>query len=250
MLKGSNKNHRGNKMSTRVYDKKIDINNEDTRSFWLNRACGEVSLKTVLLGVDKAPEAQDKRNKKEADILNNIISDFSELKILDIGCGIGRWADNLKDKLDFYTGIDYSKGFIEYAKNRFASNNKIEFYEMSACDIDKIELSKEYNLIICTGVLMYINDEDISRIFQAFKRISPEYVYIQESISLMDGRLTLDNFKSKALKANYSAIYRTKAEYEEYYKQNDFRVLKTDLLLDDETGGRKETNAQYWILKG
>ena len=97
---------------------------------------------------------------------------------------------------------------------------------------------------------MYINDSDIMRILKSFSGISPEYIYIQESISLMEGRLTLNNFESKELKTNYSAIYRTKAEYEEYYRQAGFRILKTDLLLDDEIGGRKETNAQYWLLRG
>ena len=238
-------------MNTRVYNEKIDISTTAAKKFWTEQVNKPITLKTVLLGVDKKNDAQTRRNKKENKILNDLVSNISSpLNILDIGCGIGRWADNLKDRLDFYTGIDYSKGFIDYAKNKFAANDKIEFYEISACDIDKIEFSNEYKLIICTGVLMYINDEDISKIFQAFKRISPEYVYIQESISLMDGRLTLNNFESKDLKANYSAIYRTKAEYEKYYKQNGFRVLKTDLLLDDEIGGRKETNAQYWILKG
>ena len=29
----------------------------------------------------------------------------------------------------------------------------------------------------------------------------------------------------------------------------DLEILDTNLFLDDETGGRKETNARYWLLK-
>ena len=237
-------------MNTRVYDEKIDINTEDAKKFWTKKGREHLSLKSVLLGVDKAEDAQKRRNEKESGILSSVVSNLPELRILDIGCGIGRWAENFKDNLDFYTGIDYSKGFIEYAKNRFAKYKNINFLELSICDIDKLNLKEKYNLIICTGVLMYINDSDIMRILKSFSGISPEYIYIQESISLLGGRLTLNNFESKDLKTNYSAIYRTKAEYEEYYRQAGFRILKTDLLLDDEIGGRKETNAQYWLLRG
>ena len=66
----------------------------------------------------------------------------------------------------------------------------------------------------------------------------------------MDARLTLNKFESKDLQTDYSAIYRTKQEYEKYFKLNNFDIIKTDLLLDNKSGAREETNAQYWILKG
>ena len=62
--------------------------------------------------------------------------------------------------------------------------------------------------------------------------------------------MTLNNFKSEDLKAEYSAIYRTKKEYEEYFKAFNFDIKETSLLLDEKSGARKETNAQYWILRG
>jgi len=30
---------------------------------------------------------------------------------------------------------------------------------------------------------------------------------------------------------------------------NSIKILKTGLLLDEKTGAREETNAQYWFLK-
>ena len=46
----------------------------------------------------------------------------------------------------------------------------------------------------------------------------------------MENRLTLNQFESKDLKTNYNAIYRTKKEYEIYFKTNGFDIIKTDLL--------------------
>ena len=120
---------------------------------------------------------------------------------------------------------------------------------MSASDIDLDIIGKDFNLVLCTGILMYINDKDLDKVFMTLQATKSDYFYIQETVSIMDTRLTLNNFESKELKTNYSAIYRTKTEYEEYFKRHNLEILDTNLFLDDETGGRKETNARYWLLK-
>lgn len=229
-------------MQTRVYTDKINIDNNSTKEFWQKRANNINNLQTVLLGSDNTGSEQNIRNENEKRIVEKIIEKIQNPGILDIGCGIGRWAENLQNKFEYYVGVDFSEGFINYASKKFTNFSNVKFYNNSILNLDKDILTSRFNLIICTGVLMYINDENISNIFKAFRQVSPEYLYIQESISLMEGRLTLNKFESKDLKTDYSAIYRTKQEYEEYFK--------TDLLLDNKSGAREETNAQYWILKG
>ena len=237
-------------MQTRIYEDKININSNDTKEFWVNRAEQTINLTSVLLGADKDSQAQLERNLKEKEILISLINNKKNLRILDIGCGIGRWAENLINNMDSYVGIDYSKGFIEYAKEKYKSNDSIEFYEMSLLDITNDLLSKKFDLIICTGVLMYVNDADLLNILANVKQMLGGYFYIQESISIMDKRLTLDNFKSEALNANYSAIYRMSSEYEKIFNDLNFNIINTNLLLDDKIGARQETNARYWLLKG
>lgn len=237
-------------MQTRVYTDKIEIDNNSTKEFWENRANNINNLQTVLLGSDKTGIEQNTRNEHEKLIVESVVKQIKNPRILDIGCGIGRWAENLINQFDSYTGVDFSEGFIDYASKKFSDNENIKFYNNSILNLDKEILDSKFNFIICTGVLMYVNDSNILNIFKAFRRVTPEYVYIQESISLMDVRLTLNQFESKDLKTNYNAIYRTKQEYEEYFKTNKFDIIKTDLLLDNKSGAREETNAQYWILKG
>ena len=237
-------------MQTRVYTDKIEIDNNSTKEFWENRANNINNLQTVLLGSDKTGIEQNTRNEHEKLIVESVIKQIQNPRILDIGCGIGRWAENLINQFDSYTGVDFSEGFINFASEKFANYSNIKFYNNSILNLDKEILNSKFNFIICTGVLMYVNDSNIFDILKAFRRITPEYVYIQESISLMDARLTLNKFESKDLQTNYNAIYRTKQEYEEYFKTNKFDIIKTDLLLDNKSGAREETNAQYWILKG
>lgn len=237
-------------MNTIVYEDKIDINQDYAKDFWNNQGKKNIDLKSVLLGYDKPSQAHIERNLKEKEILISLINNKKNLRILDIGCGIGRWAENLINNIDSYVGIDYSKGFIEYAKEKYKSNDSIEFYEMALLDISNNFLSKKFDLIICTGVLMYVNDADLLNILTNVKQMLGGYFYIQESISIMDKRLTLDNFKSEALNANYSAIYRMSSEYEKIFNDLNFNIINTNLLLDDKIGARQETNARYWLLKG
>ena len=76
-------------------------------------------------------------------------------------------------------------------------------------------------------------------------------IYLQESVSITGNRFTLNEFYSKDLKCTYSAIYRTKNDYDILITKqlNSIKILKTGLLLDEKTGAREETNAQYWFLK-
>lgn len=213
-------------MQTRVYTDKINIDNNSTKEFWQKRANNINNLQTVLLGSDNTGSEQNIRNENEKRIVEKIVEKIQNPGILDIGCGIGRWAENLQNKFEYYVGVDFSEGFINYASKKFTNFSNVKFYNNSILNLDKDILTSRFNLIICTGVLMYINDENISNIFKAFRQVSPEYLYIQESISLMEGRLTLNKFESKDLKTDYSAIYRTKQEYEEYFKKMLLILLK------------------------
>ena len=234
---------------TRIYDDKIDIDNKDVKSFWEKRASLK-DLNAVLLGNQQDSKHSDLRNKKELTLLKSFINDFKGLSVLDIGCGMGRWANNLKNEVKLYHGIDFSENFIIGNKERFKDYKNIKFMIMSASDMDLSKLNSTYDLIIINGVLMYINDDKLSDIFKNLKALTPHYIYIQESTSILNDRLTLKNFYSQELDTKYNAIYRTKFEYEYYFKNilKDYEIQNTDLLLDKDTGAREETNAQYWFI--
>ena len=232
----------------RIKQEVIDINEEQTLNFWEKRADRGLNLKTVLLNESLDDSIIRKRNFKESDIVKSILPKQSS--VLDIGCGIGRWADNLKEHISFYHGIDYTESLISIAKQRFKENKNVDFIKMSASNIDKAMLRSQYDMTIITGVLMYINDKNIPNLLNFIDNVTTDTIYVQESMSI-NTRLTLDNIYSDNLKDNYSAIYITKEEYETFYKNNlkHFKIKKVDLLLDDDMAPHKETNAMYWILK-
>jgi hypothetical protein len=76
-------------------------------------------------------------------------------------------------------------------------------------------------------------------------------LYIQDTTSLIETRLTLKDFDSKELNTKYNVIYRTRGEYETLFRKylSKFKIVGTELLLDKESGAREETNARYWCLE-
>ncbi len=237
-------------METRIKNKSVDIKINSTKEFWQTRVQNGYNLKTVLLNEEVNDDVIKNRNIKESNLVKSFLDPNKKYKILDIGCGIGRWVENLFIYIDQYTGIDYTDGFIKLAKNKYKQTN-LEFIQMSATDINISLLRDNYDLSILTGICMYINDKDLPNLFLTINNLTNDIIYLQESVSLTEGRLTLDNFYSNDLRQNYSAIYRTIPEYENLLIQycTNFKLLASGLLLDNKTGNRKETNASYWILK-
>ena len=200
----------------RIYNDKENIDTKGVQNFYEQRAKNEKSLKAVLLNELLPSNAAVIRNKTEFENLKRYLGD-RQYNVLDIGCGMGRWAENLQDKyIISYDGIDFSQNFIENAKTKFKDDKRIAFYQMSATKLDKKQLKDKYDLIIITGVCMYINDEDLSLLFVSIDELLKDggILYIQESVSVLDERLTLKDFYSNELQCNYSAIYRTINEYD------------------------------------
>jgi SAM-dependent methyltransferase len=237
----------------RIYGGKTDIDGESVKNFWNNNAQKDSSLKSVLLGYDFGENSADLHNQKEAKIVLDFIGDGKKT-ILDIGCGIGRWAYNLKPIILKYDGIDFSEKFIESANHSFNGFDEISFHCMSATNIDQIKLLKKYDVIIMAEVSMYINDEELDKVYGYINNFTGKssLLYIQDTTSLLETRLTLKDFESKELKTKYNVIYRTKNEYETLFKKYlaGFKIREegSGLLLDKNSGAREETNARYWCF--
>ena len=240
--------------SGRIYGEQTNIDSENVKNFWNNNAKKDSSLKSVLLGYDFGEDSANLHNQKEAKIVLDFLGNGKKT-ILDIGCGIGRWAYNLKSIIEKYDGIDFSPEFIKAANKNFEDFDEIRFYCMPATDIDRTKLSEKYDVVIVTEVSMYINDDQLDKLYKSINSFTQKdsLLYIQDTTSLLETRLTLKDFDSKELKTKYNAIYRTKTEYEALFEKHlpAFKLVEngTALLLDKNSGAREETNARYWRFK-
>ena len=73
-------------------------------------------------------------------------------------------------------------------------------------------------------------------------------LFIMEPVSRMGERLTLKDFYSEGLDADYSAIYRTEEEYMELFKGLNYNKIFADDIFDD-LSDHSETHYKYYVIE-
>lgn len=236
------------------------INYEETEKFFEKRAnkFREDNPYSVTMYQDDNKELVDKRNYEEVQRLMPLLNVNQFSKVLDIGCGIGRWADALPDDISKYCGIDFSSELINIANSRNKRSN-FTFLKGSTNEIEKVLFQENnaigYNIVLLMGILIYLNDSDVFSLLEQVERISEQHaiVCIREPIGIEE-RLTLKDFFSEELKDNYNAIYRTREELGQYLDatllKKGFQIKSHGFLFsEDSLNNRKETTQYYYVLE-
>lgn len=246
-----------NKM--RITEKVTDIEYEETRQFFKNRAekFHEDNPYSVTMYQDNNKKLVRARNEREVEKLYPFLKLTSNSCVLDIACGIGRWADAIKIDIKKYSGFDFSRELVEIANKRNIRNN-FSFCEGDVKEVENILLSKKegkYNTILMIGILMYLNDGDLLDVLGQIERSCDVHaiICIREPLGI-NNRLTLKNDFSEELQDNYNAIYRTREELMEFlddsFLAKGFLVRNEGFLFDEDSlNNRKETAQYYYILE-
>ncbi len=251
-------------MESRIYEKKVNIDTEHTRMFYDQRARHfdemECPYTTVLLG-DQDPSLAERYNKFEKEYIFPKLYITSESNIIDIGCGIGRWAESVIPFCSCYTGTDFSSEMIATAQKRCSnllpeltnySFKEMSFQETVNSNIDL--LGGPFDRMLVCGVCMYINDEDLESAFIRINDILCDNcrIYFTETIALKS-RLTLDSHHSEALKTTYDVIYRSSEDYLKLYDhlvEKGFRIIESDFLPHmNKNESFRETDRWYVIME-
>jgi len=242
----------------RVKGTKIAINQKQIKQFFESRGkkVNEGSPYTSVLYQDGNPEVAYKRDSYEKHKIKPLLNLRNNSCVLDIGCGIGRWADELLDDIEYYYGIDFSDSLIRQARKRFNSE-RVTFEVLSADDIsDKTVITdRPVDVVILSGVLLYLNDSQVEKCFMGLSQIlsNKAVIYIREPLGV-EGRLTLDGYWSDELDAEYCAIYRTDSELKNLIVKGWPALARSSIkfkpLYNDESlNNRSETAQFYSVIK-
>jgi len=88
-------------------------------------------------------------------------SEYSDLRILDIGCGTGLTGYHLKDGAQYLAGIDLSPNMIKKAREKGVYDLLLEGDIVEVME----NMSEDFDLIVSSDVFIYIGD--LSSIFQS-----------------------------------------------------------------------------------
>lgn len=182
----------------------------------------------------------------------------SQSTFLDIGCGMGRWAQTVVLECGYYAGFDFSEEMINLAKrNCVFPGKEYDFKKASFQELianHSLLNKRKFNTVIMCGVCMYINDDELNDCFDYFSELFDGncVLYLTETVA-REKKLTLSDFPSKALKANYDVIYRTPVEYNKLYEKlqkKGFIIKKQDFLphYNNEKQSYSEPERWYTIM--
>ena len=230
----------------RVNEKHVNIDYQKTKDFFKHRAekFQENNPYSVTMYQDNNKELVRERNEYETEKLLSLLSIDKESEILDVACGIGRWADAIKTEVKKYCGIDFSDELIRIATERNKRDNYY-YYVGSTSQLEKIIKQKrkgKFNIVLIVGIMLYLNDNDVIEMLHQIERCCEKeaVICIREPIGIEE-RLTLKDYYSDELKCDYNAIYRTRDEIKEILKDtmdiDESKItldakLKEDLELD------------------
>ena len=249
-------------MSKRITGEKVDVDYSNIHDFFEERGAKKNfgSKYNYVLFQDDNPELAEARDKQEKEKIAELLgleNGQTGKSVLDIGCGIGRWGEYLLEHGLHYVGIDGSRNLIEIAKDNLkAYDNKtllVGFFQQFPDVLREAGQTEKFDYIFINGVFMYLNDADFQKALMDIVDHCAEncIIYVKESMGL-ENRLTLDDIYSEGLKQDYTAIYRSIAEYRNSFQTawaDSFELVSEGLLFEEKLINRKETADYYFIWK-
>lgn len=204
---------------------------------------------------DSQPELAQRRDAEEKALILPRLELRADCRVLDVGCGVGRWADALQGRVGHYTGLDFSPEMIALARERH-DPALAEFKVLAAQDVSAEALGGQggFDRAIIAGVFIYMDDDDIVRCLAGLKQVlAPDsLVYLREPLALEE-RLTLNGVWSEELQQEYYAIYRTREELTALLRaglETQGTPAFEPLYADAGLNNRQETRQFYCLIRG
>jgi 2-polyprenyl-3-methyl-5-hydroxy-6-metoxy-1,4-benzoquinol methylase len=181
----------------------------------------------------------------ECNFIEEEIGYNKQLKILDIGCGIGRHSIELAKRGYKVTGVDLSESLLKRAKN-LAENENLEI-DFLLQDARKLNINNEYDLVlmICEGAfpLMETDEMNFQILENATKALKENGKLI---FTTLNGLFPLfhsvkDFLSSNSLEGNAT------------YDKNTFDLMTfrdhNITNIEDDNGNKKslECNERYYV---
>ena len=171
--------------------------------------------------------------------LFKVLSLSPEFDVLDLGCGVGRWAFEFAPKVKSVVAIDFSEGMIRRAREK-AEKLQVENISFDVGDVSQFLTDKKFDLILISGVLVYFDDEQLKQVVQNVAGLlKPNGVVISRETIGIHEEVQLRNEFVEKIKGEYSAVYRLPNSYITLFEQggltlsysNDFTPLNFPMIF-------------------
>ena len=112
--------------------------------------------------------------------------------------------------------------------------------------------ARKYDIVLMTGVSMYINEDELIKCYHGLKRLAKRdtLFYFEESVGKKE-RLTLNHIWSEDLQDYYGAIYRTREEYKSLIREcmKGVEFIEEGYMNFLDKKEQSETSHWYTVLR-
>lgn len=187
--------------------------------------------KSTIDAYNKIAEEFHQRNavsiySKEYEIFESLIGKGS--KIIDIGCGTGRDAEELIRRGFDYIGIDASGGMLEVAKNR-VKDGKFEIGDFYKLDFE----DETFDGFWAAASLLHVPKKDLDKVVSEIRRVirmnGVGFISVKQKTTLDEG--VIKEAKGGGIERYFSFFQ--KNELKEILERNGFSVLNITKMEDD-----------------
>src|SRR6201996_666013 len=84
-------------------------------------------------------------------------------RVLDVGCGVGRWSRMLAARGAIVTGVDLSPTMIAQAQQRAAAEGVAPRCQFRVQDLSRLEVDGQFDVVLGVTVLQHILDPELLR---------------------------------------------------------------------------------------
>ncbi len=156
----------------------------------------------------------------ERRIVNRLIPpESSNDCALDLGSGIGYWAEHFARRFSQVVAVEASRPLYDALEKRCSPHANVVLIHD---DVMAFQPTDQYDLIFLGGLLMYLNNDDvISLMKKLIPSLSPGGVILCRETTVQQGTITRQG--------DYQAVYRSVSDYKSIFFECDLSVLKLNV---------------------
>ena len=212
------------------------------------------SLRAVIYQ-DRHPDLAERRDVAEKALLLPKLDLEVRSRVLDIGCGTGRWTGVLAPRVELYHGTDFAAALIDIAREEHGATQNVRYSVLSSVSVslEAIDEALGFDKIVMLGLLAYLNESDVVETLRRVTEVATPRcrLLLREPVAIGD-RLTIKEHFSIDLDQVYNAIYRTESELlviiYDTLEQAGFRLLDSGFVYEQPEMNNRADTVQKWYL--
>jgi len=230
-----------------------EIDPSKVKEFWERRGekLGSVPFESIA-NLEEKPALLELKTRLEQECILPLMPLRPDATVLDLGAGVGQWTFRFAPHVRRVVAVEYAEALADIgqaeAKKRGAQN--VEFVVSRA---ETYQAAEPFDCVFISGLFVYLTDEQAARLMANVRNLVKPggSLVLRDGTSILKQRHQIVNRFSEILRAHYSAIYRTAAEYHRLFADAGFALERDGQVFPEDCPLNKfqETRLRYYVFR-